>query len=133
MNVEFSTLQEIAQTAVDKLKDGIGLNSYGCDLHSELFNTDYFVIGYYEAEQWLIKNGGVFFFIGEIQEYEKSNFGEVYTDLSSSESVCNMAVYILGEVVLSELDTLRSLWDDQLTEEHIQAIIEDLESHYDLK
>ena len=32
-------LEEIAEETVSKLQDGIGLNSYGCDLHHELWNT----------------------------------------------------------------------------------------------
>ncbi|GAI78565.1 unnamed protein product, partial [marine sediment metagenome] len=40
-------------------------------------------------------------FIGEIQEYENNNFGEVNTDLAQAEKVVNMYVYILGEEILN--------------------------------
>ena len=27
------------------------------DLHHRLFNEDYYIIGYYQAEQWLVEDG----------------------------------------------------------------------------
>ena len=74
------------------------------DLHHKLFNEDYFIIGYYEAEKFLEENGGVFNAIGVIKEYEKDNFGEVTTDFSSSEKVVNMFAYIIGEELIYSLD-----------------------------
>lgn len=127
---EHKTLKEIANDAISKLKDSIGAGHYGCDLHNELFNMDYCIIGYYQAEQWLIKNTGVFNGISIIKEYEESNFGEVNTDLSSSEKVVNMLVYIAGEEVLSTSKTLQDNWDNRLSEEDIQAIINELEEEF---
>ena len=131
MNFEFSTLQEIAQHAIDKL-NGIGVDTYGCDLHNELFNQDYYIIGRYEAEQWLIKNGGVFANIGVIQEYETDNFGEVTTDLSEPERVVNMAVYIAGEEVLSECEHLQERRDEKLTAIDIERIVSELKEAFNL-
>ena len=71
------------------------------ELHNELFNIDYYLIGYYQCEKWL--NNRTFDAISYIQEYEKDNFGECYTDFTSSEKVVNMYVYIIGEEILSEL------------------------------
>ena len=70
------------------------------EIHNELFNTDYYIIGRYEATQWL-KNE-TFNIIGFIKDYEMDNFGEIYTDLSEAEKVVNMYVYIIGEQVLTE-------------------------------
>jgi hypothetical protein len=67
-------------------------------------NEDYFIIGYYKAEQWL-KKDSIFNAIEKIKDYEQSNFGQVTTDLSSSESVANMLAYILGEEILFNNDT----------------------------
>ena len=85
---------EIAAYDEDKLNDV-------SDLHHEIFNMDYYIIGYYQAAQWL--GTDVFEAIGMIQDYEKDNFGEVYTDLGSSENVANMLAYILGEEVIQEV------------------------------
>jgi hypothetical protein len=74
------------------------------ELHNEIFNTDYFIIGYYQAEEWLKNNIGVFNAIGIIKDYEMDQFGELYTDISSSEKVVNMFVYIIGEEIICNLD-----------------------------
>ena len=70
------------------------------DLHHDVFNTDYYIIGTYEATQWL--EDQVFNIIEFIKDYEINNFGEVMTDFSSSESVVNMYVYIIGESIVSD-------------------------------
>ena len=129
---ERKTLKEIANDAISKLKDGIGSGTTGADLHNELFNSDYYIIGYYQAEQWLINNTGVFNGISIVQDYEKENFGEVNTDLSSSEKVVNMLVYIAGEEVLSISQTLQDNWNNRLSDEDIQAIINELEEEFNL-
>ena len=129
---EGSTLQELAQDAVEKLNDGIGLGTYGADLHNDLFNSDYYIIGCYQAEQWLIANTGVFNAIGIIQEYENMQFGEVSTDLSEPERVCNMIVYIAGEEVLNESETLQKRWNEVLNERDIKKIVKELKNAFSL-
>ena len=75
--------------------------SYADDLHCALFNTDYYIIGTYEAKQWLGEE--VLSIIGFIKDYEMDNFGELYTDLTSAESIVNMYVYIIVEELIHEL------------------------------
>ena len=91
--------EEIKQHVLDMLEYDYDLNDV--DLHHKLFNMDYYIIGYFNAEQWL--KGNVFEVIGIIQEYEDFNFGEIHTDLSCPESVANMFAYILGEEMIFEL------------------------------
>ena len=43
-------------------------------------------------------------------------FGEKTTAISEPEKLLNMLAYIIGEEILSELETLRDVWDNQLTE-----------------
>jgi len=116
---------ELINYAIEGLNN-VNAGTYGCDLHHELFNTDYFIIGYYKAEQWLIANVGIFAAIEEIKEYEQNNFGQVSTDLSSSEKVVNMYAYIKGEEILCESKTLQDKWNNRLTDEDIQAIKDEL-------
>ena len=71
------------------------------ELHHELFNTDYYIIGKSLAVKWL--GDYAFDAIGEIQEYEQENFGEVTTDLSDPERVVNMYTYIAGEHLIGEM------------------------------
>lgn len=101
---------------------------YGCDLHHELFNVDYFVIGYYNAEKFLTEWGGSWKAIHRVKGYEESMFGEVTTDLSNCEKVANMIAYIEGELLLMESSTLSKCWDNRLTEDDIINIIEEIKS-----
>ena len=70
------------------------------DLHHHCFNTDYYIIGTYEAKKWLGDN--VFEIIEVIRNYEQDNFGEVNTDFSDPEKIVNMYTYIVGEEIVSE-------------------------------
>ena len=85
------------ETAERMLRDAFHEGS--SDLHHEIFNTDYYIIGTYKAKQWL--GADAFDAIAMIKDYELDNFGEVYTDLSNPERVVNMAVYIIGEEIVS--------------------------------
>ena len=125
--MKHSTKTELVNFAIEHIKD-CQPSCYGCDLHNEIFNSDYYIIGYYYAEQWLLNNGGTFYNIDLIKEYEESNFGEVYTDFSSSEKVVNMVVYILGEEILNESETLQSKWNNRLDAEDLDAIINELQN-----
>ena len=98
--------EDVKEYIIQQLNDDVGLDQHISDLHHYLLNEDYFIIGYYKAEQWL-KKDSIFNAIETIKEYEESNFGKVSTDLSSSESVANMLAYILGEEILYNNDTFQ--------------------------
>ena len=122
-------MQEIFQSVIDdihdKLNDKVGLDVYGSDLHNELCNTDYFIIGRYQAKEFL--GGYVFDAIEMVKDYEQSNFGEVSTDLSEPEKVVNMLAYIIGEYVLNESEHLcQDKWNDRLTGDDLAKIAEEV-------
>ena len=120
--------QEVLSHAIDGLKDVQADSVYGCDLHNRLFNEDYFIIGYFQAEEFLkATEEGIFGAIELIKEYEQGNFGAVSTDFSSSEKVANMYAYIKGEELLGESNTLRDNWDTLLSQSDLDAIIEELQ------
>jgi len=96
--------EDVKEYIIQQLNDDVGLDQHICDLHHYLLNEDYFIIGYYKAEEWL-KKDSIFNAIETIKDYEQSNFGQVSTDLSSSESVANMLAYILGKEILYNNDT----------------------------
>lgn len=104
-----------------------GYTGYYCDLHDVLFNTDYYIIGTYRAQQAL-EEYGIWDAIKEVQTYEKERFGEVYTDLSNPEQVINMLYYIIGEEVLYEMmdsiDVFRDNWNNKATEETNAKILQ---------
>ena len=79
------------------------------DIHNEIFNTDYYIIGTYEAKKWL--GDQAFDVIGIIKEYEEDNFGEVTTELDNPEKVVNMYVYIVGEDLINEDSRFERDWE----------------------
>jgi hypothetical protein len=114
--------QEIIEFAKDRVeeiydydKDKVSTDNV-YDLHHEIFNTDYYIIGRYQAKQWL--GADAFDCISEIQEYENDHFGSVTTDLSEPERVVNMYVYIIGEQVLEDvISDFLDLQDDDEDED----------------
>lgn len=97
---------ELAQHILDTIEyNGIDSFESSQDLHHLAFNQDYYIIGYYNADQWVERhNLTAWDVIGEVHDYEMDMFGEVTTDINS-ESMVNMYVYIQGEQLLNELDT----------------------------
>jgi hypothetical protein len=91
-------IQEIYDYDPDKVT---GSETY--DLHHEIFNTDYYIVGRYQAKEWL--GADAFDCIYDIQEYENCNFGQVTTDLSDPEKVVNMYVYVVGYEILEDVIT----------------------------
>ena len=125
--IENKTRAELLNSILDAAKDGRLTGIPVSEIHHEVFNTDYFIIGRYRAEQWLIDNYGVFNAIDTIQEYEQSNFGEVTTKLGEAEHVCNMLVYILGEEILNDLQVISDNWNEDTTPEMIEELIKEIE------
>ena len=98
-------LKEITEYAMDRIEDLYNHDPSSLrdihDLHHEIFNTDYYIVGRYQATKWLGQD--VFDCIEEIKSYEMLHFGEVYTDFSDPERVANMYVYIVGEEILQNV------------------------------
>ena len=101
--------EEAREAIIEVLRDGY--SGYYCDLHNEVFNSDYYIIGTYEAKEAL-KEYDIWDAIEKVQTYEKESFGEVYTDLSNPEKLINMLFYIIGEEVLYEMMDGVKVWDD---------------------
>ena len=119
--------KEAREAIIETLKEGY--NGYYCDLHNEVFNTDYYIIGTYEAKEAL-KEYDVWEAIEKVQTYEEENFGEVYTDLSDPEKLVNMLYYIIGEEVLYEMmagiEAWEENWNNVATEETNAAILKEV-------
>ena len=78
MNLE-TIKTELNQYIDDRLEDydtkTIVQLTRDCELHHELFNTDYYIIGYYKAEQWLKSHSiGMISAYSFVQDYEIENF-----------------------------------------------------------
>jgi hypothetical protein len=111
-----------------------GYSGYYCDLHNEVFNTDYYIIGTYKAKQALAEYD-VWDAIEKVQTYEKDNFGEIYTDLSDPEKLINMLYYIIGEEVLFEMmdgiEAWEENWNHRADEETNAEILAELDAFGD--
>lgn len=100
-----SIKQELQSHIIDKINDGILTNDNKDDWHFHAFNEDYYIIGYYEASEWLKKhNLDAFEAIGICQEYEKEHFGEILKIYDNAETTVNMLTYIYGEEIIYSMD-----------------------------
>jgi len=125
-NEKEQAMREEAKAAIIETLEN-GYTGYYCDLHHEVFNTDYYVIGTWRAKEAL-EEYGVWDAIEKVQSYEMENFGEIYTDLSNPEKLVNMLYYIIGEEVLYEImdsvEVLAENWNYQADEETNAEILE---------
>lgn len=129
-NNVFLNEKELMKEVIDTLENGF--DGYYCDLHGEIFNHGA------NADIKDLEEYGIFNAIGEIQEYEEENFGEVLTDLGNPTEVTNTLYYIKGhEFLYGRLDFNdvladvaeglkldKDLWNEEATEEVNKAIIE---------
>jgi hypothetical protein len=115
---------EIKQYIDDYIDDYKGT---ACEeLHQNLFNTDYYIIGTYKATQWL--GSDTFRIIEAIKEYEQDNFGEVSTDFSNPEKIVNMFAYIRGEEIINNMLNDLEIFGEHVTESNIKRMTEYLTS-----
>lgn len=103
--MENSVREELIQHIIDRINDGILTDENKDEWHFHCFNEDYYIIGYYEASEWLKKhNIGELEAAGMCQQYEIDNFGECNTIYDNSEKVVNMLTYMYGEEIIYSLD-----------------------------
>tara|TARA_R110000851_G_scaffold289600_1_gene443733 strand:+ start:697 stop:999 length:303 start_codon:yes stop_codon:yes gene_type:complete len=94
----------IKEELTEYINDNINNYSQDDELHFHLFNEDYYIIGYYQAQEWLDHHEiSVFEALETIREYEDFHFGECKSYTNAEETV-NMLVYIYGEELLSEME-----------------------------
>lgn len=119
---KYFTREEAINDIIECLEGGyVG---YYCDLHDEVFNTGYYIIGTYEAKEAL-KQYDVFKAIEKVKDYEELNLGEVTTDISDPEKLANMLYYIIGYDVISDMYEIEEFNDNwnYLATEATNAII----------
>lgn len=132
---EYFTKDEIIETMQNA-------EDYSADDFDELFdymfNSDYYIIGTYEAIEALetYKNdekldgyetalNGVFGAIQLVKQYESDQFGDAFTPLDDPEKLASMVEYIRGESLFGEALIKASLdMDSETTKQNIQKFIE---------
>ena len=118
---KYFTYKEAIENIIEYLQNNT--NIYSDDIHNNVFNSDYYIIGTYRSEQAL-QQYGIFKALIRIQNYEKDNFGKAYTDLSDSEKVANMLYYIIGDEVIQDLRL--HYYNSILTEKDKETILRKL-------
>ena len=125
--------QEAIADIIERLEDSY--NGYYCDLHNEVFNTDYYIIGTYQAKE-VLKEYDVFEAIELVQTYEKDNFGEIYTELHDPEKLLNMVYYIIGDEVIAEMneiDEFSDNWNNVADDETNAIIVDAMKKMYNIE
>ena len=101
MNTDFRHwIEPIKEELRQHIEDNINYwNDSSEDFHHQLFNEDYYLIGYYECQKWLDEHGvNIFDGIAFVQGYEEENFGsQGVRRYEDAERLVNMIVYIIGE------------------------------------
>ena len=97
-----------------------------CDLHNEVFNTDYYIIGDCSAKNTL-GSYGIFDAQKKVKDYELGNFGETYTDITDPEKLVNMLYYIIGEKMLYNIDSFNENFNNVANDETNKEIISEIE------
>lgn len=95
--MNYQTQQELKSLIIDAINDNRLNDKPVNEIHNEVFNTDYFIIGRYDAEKWLNENGGIFNAIETIKDYELNN-----------------------------LNVIQNNWDEDLNEELKAELLEEL-------
>ena len=121
----FKEMREVArEDIVNHLEEGY--DGYLCDLHSEVFNSDYKYIYDFDAIHALNEDG-VFEAIGAIVEYENDHFGEVCTDFTNPCKVANMLYYIIGEEELNDMfdgcEEWVEWWNEEIDETECKVLL----------
>ena len=86
------------------------------ELHDIVFNTNWYQYRdpeSKETQEWAkeILGDDIFDAIGRVYQYERENFGEIYTDLGNPARVLNMLYYIAGEETLYAINDFYELCD----------------------
>lgn len=90
--------------------------------HQDQFNSEYYIIGTYQAKEWLTKMG-VFNCIDIVQEWERNVFGELQSDVSNPEKLASLVMYSVGELFITTMcDDLDIDYSEELTADDIKDI-----------
>lgn len=100
---------------------------YFSDLHHYLFNEDYYIIGYYQAEQFIKENDlNTFDLITYCQEMEKEQFGEIQTTFDNAEKLVNHYAYWRGQELIYNIQAIENFRGEKITEKLINEVIEEV-------
>jgi len=95
---------ELMHYILDKIEDEYLTDENKDDWHHIAFNTDYYIIGYYQCEEWLKKNNISIFDAIEICTSWNQSVGITDRIYDNAERLVNDFVYILGEEIINDFN-----------------------------
>lgn len=127
---EYFTDDEIKETLLDNLDGYKGIADYTFEeVLNDLFNSDYYIIGYREAEDAL-KEYGIFKALDEVQQFDVETFGHWDTDYTDPEKVANILEYIHASKYMQDmLDDAGLYLEDETTTKNVNKFIETLKEY----
>lgn len=130
MTTEYFTDDEIKETLLNNLDGYKGIKDYTFDdVFNDLFNSDYYIIGYKEAEDAL-KEYGIFNALEEVRRWDVENFGHWDTDYTDPEKIANMLEYIhASEYMQDMLDRAGLYLSDETTTENVNLLVDTLKEY----
>ena len=93
---KYFTRYEVLEDIQDYLEYDTDI--YTDDLLHEVFDTSPYITEYSESKKAL-EQFGVYEALGIIEDYERSNYGEIYTVISDPRAVANMLYYIKADKI----------------------------------
>ena len=96
---KYFTRYEILEDIQDYLEYDADI--YTDDLLHEVFNTDFYIETSSESKKAL-EQFGVYEAFGIVEDYERSNYGEIYTLISDPQAVATMLYYIKADGIFHD-------------------------------
>jgi hypothetical protein len=122
--------KEIAFEMYDSFKNYESIQDmYLCDIASEFYNNDYYIIGTYQAKEWLKK---YFDDMLEVIEYWEDMTGEQYGHMITEvEKLATLVAYTVADTILNEVCEYLGYDNDEICTEMMEMeIIETLYENY---
>ena len=122
--------KEIASEMYVSFKDYESIQDmYLCDIASEYYNNDYYIIGIYQAKEWLKK---YFDDMLEVIEYWEDETGEQYGQMITDvEKLATLVAYTVADSILYEVYEYLGYDSDEICTDMMEMeIIETLYNNY---
>ena len=121
--------KELACEMIDYIENYGIQDMYLCDIAGNLYNNDYYIIGFYQAKEWLKK---YFDDMLETIEYWEDETGETYGHMITDvEKLATLVAYTVADTILYEIyDYLGYDSNDICTDMMEMEIIETLYNNY---
>ena len=123
----------ILEYTIEQLESEVGLDCYIDDLHNNLFNQDYFIIGTYKASKFIDADLSDILKVCIDFEKEMGIFDEsFYLTILEPEKVVNKLAYVIGYEILnnSKIYTLLNSFNSYkfINKFHLDLIKKELET-----